>query len=263
MKGLFGQFQILCTVLWDVVKMSSEGQHLSLGEIPLPQWVTAWLKRNLDLLLHVYRCAAIDILWYQSAPRMNAHTMVYDWDNSVTDISRLKIKFLCKKQTKTFSFFFFSFPFKTTSRRSELYEVGRFKCDSTHCFHSLILAAFSNSRCYFSNHMEKFLLKRGVGGRERNCFPAFGTLLKQCWYCVDSAHVQQALRLAGGMPRRRQPQDKRPCVTGEKWEDSQKQLVSSVKWCSVILGLICWELWGQDKWGIYPESTITRKPEEL
>lgn len=41
---------------------------------------------------------------------MNAHTMVYDWDNSVTDISRLKIKFLCKKQTKTFSFFFF-FPF--------------------------------------------------------------------------------------------------------------------------------------------------------
>lgn len=106
MKGLFGQFQILCTVLWDVVKMSSEGQHLSLGEIPLPQWVTAWLKRNLDLLLHVYRCAAIDILWYQSAPRMNAHTMVYDWDNSVTDTSRLKIKFLCKKQTKTFSFFF-------------------------------------------------------------------------------------------------------------------------------------------------------------
>lgn len=111
----------------------------------------------------------------------------YDWDNSVTDISRLKIKLHCKRQMKTFSFFFFFFPFQTASRRSELYEVGRFKCDSTHCFHSLILAAFSNSRCYFSNHMEKFLLKKG-GGRERkelfSCiwytFKAMLILRRQC-----------------------------------------------------------------------------------
>lgn len=138
----------------------------------------------------------------------------YVLTDSATYISRLKKKKLhYKKKTKTFSIFF---SFQTDPRRSKLNEAGRFKCDSTHCFHSLLLAAFTNSRCYFSNHMEKILIEKEGWGRGwergRNCFPAFGTFLKQWWCCVDSTNVQQALKC---MPRRRQPQDKKPlCYRG-------------------------------------------------
>lgn len=88
--------------------------------------------------------------------------------DSATYISRLKKKScIIKSKLKHFPYFF---SFQTASRRSKLYEVGRFKCDSTHCFHSLLLAAFSNSRCYFSNHMEKFLFKKGGGGEREKLF---------------------------------------------------------------------------------------------
>lgn len=155
---------------------------------------------------------------------------------------RKKKSYIIKRKLKHFPYFF---SFQTDPRRSKLNEAGRFKCDSTHCFHSLLLAAFTNSRCYFSNHMEKILIEKEGWGRGwergRNCFSAFGTFLKQWWYCVDSTNVQQALKLAGGMPRRRQPQDKKPlCYRGGIRR--KPKAASSTKWCSVILGLICWEL---------------------
>lgn len=106
---------------------------------------------------------------------------------TILKLTSADLKKNCIVKSKLNFFFLPPLPFQTASRRSELYEVGRFKCDSTHCFHSLILAAFSNSRCYFSNCTEKFLLKKG-GGRERkeqfSCilytFKAMLILHRQC-----------------------------------------------------------------------------------